>query len=38
MSAGAHMATVSGELDAAGYLTKPVDMSDLLGVVRRHSS
>jgi two-component system, chemotaxis family, chemotaxis protein CheY len=38
MSAGAHMATVSGELDAAGYLTKPVEMTDLLGVARRHSS
>jgi CheY-like chemotaxis protein len=37
MSAGAHMATVS-DLDAAGYLTKPVDMTDLLGVARRYSS
>jgi two-component system, chemotaxis family, chemotaxis protein CheY len=36
MSAGAHMATVSGELNAAGYLTKPVETSDLLEVVRRH--
>jgi two-component system, chemotaxis family, chemotaxis protein CheY len=38
MSAGAHMATVSSELDAAGYLTKPVEITDLLGVARRHSS
>ena len=38
MSAGAHMAAVSGELDAAGYLTKPVDMNDLLGVASRYSS
>jgi len=36
MSAGAHMATVSGELNAAGYVTKPVEMSDLLAVVRQH--
>ena len=38
MSAGAHMAAVSGDLQAAGYLTKPVDMTDLLGVARRYSS
>jgi len=38
MSAGAHMATVSGDLDAVGYLTKPVEMSDLLDIVRRHCS
>jgi two-component system, chemotaxis family, chemotaxis protein CheY len=38
MSAGAHMAAVSGDLEAAGYLTKPVDMSDLLGVAKRYSS
>jgi len=38
MSAGAHLATVSGDLEAAGYLTKPVDMFDLLGVARRHVS
>ena len=37
MSAGAHMATVSGDLEAAGYLTKPVDINDLLGVARRHA-
>jgi CheY-like chemotaxis protein len=36
MSAGAHMATVSGELNAAGYVTKPVEMSDLLSAVRQH--
>jgi CheY-like chemotaxis protein len=36
MSAGAHMATVSGELNAAGYVTKPVDVSDLLAVVQQH--
>jgi two-component system, chemotaxis family, chemotaxis protein CheY len=38
MSAGAHMAAVSGDLEAAGYLTKPVDMTDLLGVAKRYSS
>jgi two-component system, chemotaxis family, chemotaxis protein CheY len=36
MSAGAHVATVSGELDAAGHVTKPVEMADLLDAVRRH--
>jgi two-component system chemotaxis response regulator CheY len=36
MSAGAHMATVSGELNAAGYVTKPVEMSDLIAAVQRH--
>jgi two-component system chemotaxis response regulator CheY len=36
MSAGAHMAAVSDELNAAGYVTKPVDISDLLAVVRQH--
>jgi CheY-like chemotaxis protein len=38
MSAGAHMATVSGELNAAGYVTKPVEMPDLLAVVQQHCS
>ena len=38
MSAGAHMAIVSGELDAVGYVTKPVEMADLLDVVRQHCS
>jgi CheY-like chemotaxis protein len=36
MSAGAHLATVSGDLDATGHVTKPVEMSDLLDAVRRH--
>jgi two-component system, chemotaxis family, chemotaxis protein CheY len=36
MSAGAHMATVSEDLNAVGYLTKPVELSDLLDIVRRH--
>src|SRR4029079_4105882 len=36
MSAGAHMATVSGELNAAGTVTKPVEMVDLLAIVQRH--
>ena len=30
------MATVSGELNAAGYVTKPVEMVDLLAVVQQH--
>jgi CheY-like chemotaxis protein len=36
MSAGAHLALVSGELKAAGHVTKPVEMSDLLDAVKRH--
>jgi len=36
MSAGAHLATVSGELKAAGCIAKPVEMGDLLDVVKRH--
>jgi CheY-like chemotaxis protein len=36
MSAGAHLATVSGELNAAGTVTKPVEVDDLLAVVQRH--
>jgi CheY-like chemotaxis protein len=36
MSAGAHMPTVSGELQAAGYVTKPVETADLLAVVGQH--
>ena len=36
MSAGAHLSTASGELDAVGYVTKPVDVSDLLDIVRQH--
>ena len=38
MSAGAHLAAVSGDLDAAGYLTKPVEMTDLLGAARHHGA
>jgi CheY-like chemotaxis protein len=37
MSAGAHLASASGDLDAAGYLTKPVEISDLIEKVKRHS-
>ena len=36
MSAGAHLSTVSGELKAAGCIAKPVEMGDLLDVVKRH--
>ena len=38
MSAGAHLAGATGELDAAGYLAKPVETTDLLDVVRQHCS
>ena len=37
MSAGGRLATASGDLDAAGYVTKPVEIPDLLDKVRRHS-
>ncbi len=36
MSAGAHLAIVRAELNAAGHITKPVELSDLLDAVRRH--
>jgi CheY-like chemotaxis protein len=36
MSAGAHLATVGGELNASGCLAKPVEIDDLLEVVKRH--
>jgi CheY-like chemotaxis protein len=35
MSAGGHLAAVSDELSAAGHVTKPVDVSDLLAKVAR---
>src|SRR4029077_6587366 len=35
MSAGAHLAAVSDELEAADYITKPVEVPDLLGKVAR---
>jgi CheY-like chemotaxis protein len=35
MSAGAHLAAVSDELAAADYVTKPVEVPDLLGKVAR---
>ena len=36
MSAGARIASASGDLDAAGYVTKPVEVDDLLEKVRQH--
>ena len=36
MSAGAHLAIVRAELNAAGHITKPVEEADLLDAVRRH--
>jgi CheY-like chemotaxis protein len=38
MSAGAHLAVVRNELEAAGCVTKPVDASDILDVVERYCS
>lgn len=35
MSAGAHLAVVRDELQAAGCVTKPVDDADILDVVKR---
>jgi DNA-binding response OmpR family regulator len=36
MSAGAHIAVVSGDLDAAGFMAKPVEVADLLAQVKKH--
>lgn len=36
MSAGARLASTSGGLDAAGFITKPVEIDDLLNNVKRH--
>ena len=38
MSAGAHIATVASELGAAGYVSKPIEIPELLRSIRRHSS
>lgn len=38
MSAGAHIATVASELGAAGYVSKPVEIPELLQSIRKHSS
>ena len=37
MSAGAQIAFAVEDLDAAGYVTKPVEIADLLEKVERHS-
>lgn len=36
MSAGAHIAAASGDLDAVGYMAKPVEVADLLAKVKQH--
>lgn len=36
MSAGAHIAAASGDLDAVGFMAKPVEVSDLLDKVKKH--
>lgn len=38
MSAGAQIAFAVDDLDAAGYVSKPVEMSDLLEKIERHST
>ena len=35
MSAGAHLAVVRDELQASGYVAKPVDLAEILEVVKR---
>ena len=37
MSAGAKIAIDSDDLDAAGFISKPVEFDDLLETVRRHT-
>jgi CheY-like chemotaxis protein len=37
MSAGAKIAIDSDDLDAAGFISKPVELDDLLETVRRHA-
>lgn len=37
MSAGAKIAIDSEDLDAAGFISKPVELDDLLETVRRHA-
>jgi CheY-like chemotaxis protein len=36
MSAGARLTAATGELDAVGYVSKPVEVDDLLDTVKRH--
>lgn len=36
MSAGAHIAAATGDLEAAGSVSKPVDLPDLITKVRRN--
>jgi CheY-like chemotaxis protein len=36
MSAGAHIASATGDLDAAGSVAKPVELADLVAKVRRY--
>jgi CheY-like chemotaxis protein len=36
MSAGAHMDAASGDLDVVGFMSKPVEVEDLLAKVKKH--
>ena len=38
MSSGAHIASVSAELEAADYLSKPVEIADLREKLRKHAT
>jgi CheY-like chemotaxis protein len=38
MSSGAHIASVSAELEAADYLSKPVEIADLREKLRKHAA
>ena len=37
MSAGARLAAAGGDLDAQGYVTKPVELGDLLEKMKQHA-
>src|SRR5580704_10126282 len=38
MSSGAHIASVSAELEAADYMSKPVEIADLREKLRKHAT
>ena len=38
MSSGAHIASVSAELEAADYMSKPVEIADLREKLRKHAA